>query len=59
MRRGFIWKRLIDDLEPVGLAVNMKREPANESVQVAVVGRKWGFGDKTDGTVMDCIQFAE
>ena len=37
----------------------MKRGPANESVQVAVVGSIWGFGDKTDGTVIDYIQFAE
>ena len=37
----------------------MQRGPANESIQVAVVGSIWGFGDKTDGTVIDCIQFAE
>ena len=37
----------------------MKRGPANESVQVAVVDSIWGFGDKTDGTVTDCIQFIE
>ena len=37
----------------------MKRGPANESIQVAVVGSIWGFGDKTDGTVIDCIQFVE
>ena len=37
----------------------MKRVPANESIQVAVVGSIWGFGDKTDGTVIDCIQFVE
>ena len=37
----------------------MKRGPANESVQVAVVGSIWGFGDKTDGTVIDCIQLDE
>ena len=37
----------------------MKRGPANESVQVAMVGGIWGFGDKTDGTVIDCIQFAD
>ena len=37
----------------------MKRGPANESVQVAVVGSIWGFGDETDGTVIDCIQFFE
>ena len=37
----------------------MKRGPANKSVQVAVVGSIWGFGDKTDGTVIDCIQFVE
>ena len=36
-----------------------KRGPANESIQVAVVGSIWGFGDKTDGTVIDCIQFVE
>jgi hypothetical protein len=24
-----------------------------------VVGSIWGFGDKTDGTVIDYIQFAE
>ena len=41
------------------MATNMKRGPANESVQVAVVGSIWGFGDKTDGAVIDCIQFAE
>jgi hypothetical protein len=29
------------------------------ALQVAVVGSIWGFGDKTDGTVIDCIQFAE
>ena len=51
--------RLVDDLEPVGLAMSMKRGPANESVQVAVVGSISGFGDKTDGTVIDCIQFIE
>ena len=33
--------------------------PANKSIQVAVVGNIWGFGDKTDGTVIDYIQFAE
>ena len=37
----------------------MKRGPAKESVQVTVVGSSWGFGDKTDGTVIDCIQFVE
>ena len=37
----------------------MKRGPANDSIQVAVVGSIWGFGDKTDGTVIDYIQFAE
>ena len=47
------------DLEPVGLATSIKRGPANESVQVAVVGSIWGFGDKMDGTVIDCIQFIE
>ena len=36
-----------------------KPGPANESVQVAVVGSLWGFGDKTDGTVIDCIQFVD
>ena len=24
-----------------------------------MVGSLWGIGDKTDGTVIDCIQFAE
>ena len=43
----------------MALATSMKRGPANESVQVAVVGSIWGFGDKTDGTVIDCIQFIE
>jgi hypothetical protein len=33
--------------------------PVNESIQVAVVGSIWGFGDKTDVTVIDYIQFAE
>ena len=42
----------------MGLATSMKRGPANESVQVAVVGSIWGF-DKTDGTVIDCNQFVE
>ena len=41
------------------MATNMKRGPANESIQVVVVGSIWGFGDKTDGTVIDYIQFAE
>ena len=41
------------------MATNMKQGPANESIQVAVVGSIWGFGDKTDGTVIDYIQFAE
>ena len=39
--------------------MNMTRGPANESIQVAVLGSIWGFGEKTDGTVIDCIQFAE
>ena len=30
-----------------------------KSIQVAVVGSIWGFDDKTDGTVIDYIQFAE
>ena len=33
------------------LATNMKRGPANESIQVAVVGSIWGFGGRTDGPV--------
>ena len=37
----------------------MKRGPANESIQVAVVGSIWGFGYKMDGTVIDYIQFAD
>ena len=37
----------------------MQRGPAKESIQFAVVGSIWGFGDKTDGTVIDCIQFIE
>jgi hypothetical protein len=37
----------------------MKRVPANEGIQVAVVGGIWGFGDKMNVTVIDCIQFAE
>ena len=28
-------------------------------VQITVVGSIWGFGDKMDGTVIDCIQFVE
>ena len=28
-------------------------------IQVAVVGSMRGFGDKMDGTVIDCIQFVE
>ena len=39
--------------------MSMKRGSANESAQVAVVGSIWGFGDKTDGTVIDCTQFVE
>ena len=46
-------------MEPVGLATNMKRGPANDSIQVTVVGSIWGFGDKMAGTVIDCIQFAK
>ena len=34
------------------MATNMKRGPANENIQVAVVGSIWGFGDKMDGTVI-------
>jgi hypothetical protein len=30
----------------------MKLGPANESIQVAVVGSIWGFGVKMDGTVI-------
>ena len=41
------------------MAKNMKRVPANESIQVAVVGSIWDFGDKTNGAVIDCMQFAE
>ena len=41
----------------MGLVSGMKRLPANESVQVAVVGSEWGIGDKTNGTVIDCIHF--
>jgi hypothetical protein len=51
--------KLVDDLEPVGLAVTMKRGPANESIQFAVVGSIWGFRDKMDGTVIDFIQSVE
>ena len=58
-RCGITYQRLVDDLKPVGLVTSMKRGPADESVQVTVVGSIWGFGDKTDGTVIDCIQFAE
>ena len=43
----------------MGLVTSMKRRPANEIIHVAVVGSIWGFGDKTDGTVIDCIQFVE
>ena len=50
IRGDFTYQGLVDDLEPVGLATSMKRGPANESVQVAVVGSIWGFGDKMDGT---------
>ena len=59
LRGDFTQPGLVDDLEPVGFAKSMKRGPANESVQVAVVGSIWGFGDKTDGTMIDCIQFIE
>ena len=41
------------------MATNMKLGPANKSIQVAVVGSIWGFGDKTDGTVIDYTQFVE
>ena len=43
----------------MGLATSMKRGPTNERVQVTVVGSVWCFGDKTDGTLKDCIQFVE
>ena len=39
--------------------MNMQRGPADQSVQVAVVGGIWGFDDKMGGTVIDCIQFIE
>ena len=29
--------------------------PANESIEVAVVGSIWGFGDKTDGTTSNLL----
>ena len=57
--RTFFFLLSLDDLEPVGLATNMYQGPANESIQGTVVGSIWGFGDKTDGTVIYCIQFAE
>ena len=41
------------------MATDIKRGPANESIQVAVVGGRWVFGEKTDGTVIACVQFAE
>ena len=59
IRWAFTYQGLVDDLEQVGLAMSMKRGPGNESVQVALVCSIWGFGDKTDGTVIDCIQFIE
>ena len=34
----------------------MQQGPANKSIQVAVVGSVWGFGDKM---AIDAIQFAE
>ena len=37
----------------------MKRGPAKKSIQVTVVGSIRGFGDKTDDSEIDCIQFAE
>ena len=36
------------------LATNMLRGSADESIQVAVVGCIWDFGDNADGTVIDC-----
>jgi hypothetical protein len=39
--------------------MNMNRGPANESIQVAVVGGIRVFGNVTDGTVKDCFKFAE
>ena len=37
----------------------MQQGPANEAKQVTVMGSIRGIGDKTDGTVIDYIQFAE
>ena len=45
-------------LQPAGRRMS-RNHPTNESVQVAIVGSVWGFGDKLDGTVIDCIQFVE
>ena len=59
LRWGLYLAKTIDDMEPVGLATNMKRGPADESRHIAVVGSIWGFGDKMDGTVINYIQFAE
>ena len=59
IRGDFTKQGLVDDLEPVGLATSMKRGPANENIHVAVVDSISGFGDKTDGTVIDCIKFVE
>ena len=38
----------------VGMAANMI---GVKKRIIAVVGSIWGFGDKTEGTVIDCIQF--
>ena len=58
-RQGFTKQRLVDDLEPVGLAGSMKGGPANESIQGAGVGSIWGFGANMYGPVLDYIEVAE
>ena len=56
LRRGFSQQRLVDDLEPVGLATNMQRGPADQSIQVAVVGGIRCFSNKTDSNDWNELQ---
>ena len=39
--------------------MDVKRGPANVTIQVAVMGSIWGFSDKTDGRVLSLLMIFE
>lgn len=48
-------KYMLERVLWVGVVIVSHRGPAIWSIQVAVVCGIRGFGNKTDGTVIDCI----